>query len=808
MFKRGMRVGAALVMIFVGCGSGGGTLQAATSKPTPAAPRVALFAEPTFPHFNVPATTSPQRVKVALATAGVPADLLDAAALADPQRFNRRRYAALVMPYGNVYPEAAFANLRAFHHAGGNLILSAVPFTHAVRRTENEGWRDVGHNADTALFGSEGIGVGGFLPSASGKAVIAPGDPLGLKGMKIDWGGGDRVQPLDTKTLPPTVAVEPALVVGTQPLATLLVHNGGPFKGAVDVWTTQGAAGSDKVNAWLTEQLLARGTLASLARSGQLPRAQMAKAWNALNRLPRPHLYANLTLPKMKRPYPTLQPKQNPPARHLLVADAQKLSHDEQLLLATLQGLVNRTQPRIYLIWREDDRFWLDEMVKRGQTDAPTPVADPLSLLKTFRSSYQGAVVPDPKVNFSPALAANIAAVDNLLIATPKLAKRLDIPVKEDLRGRFKDNAEALRYLRTTLLPRLNPFLAICLDPPLLGAQMDYIIANKGVTFWITGPRAQDRPGANMQDELEEVEALLAAMPLNAVVHGFWWHGEGIGLDEGPGVALGSRFGKITTVSDYVANYSVTSGVPLPALKQKPQPPTPPLDRSKVYIALTVSDGDNLVTWRDFFRGQFNDPLHGTFPIAWGMAPSLIDVSPVQAQWFYDHAAPTDEFICDVSGAGYIDNTEWATALKDRRGALASFGQLTEDYMKRMDMKTVRFMRPGVTDILEAGQVMKGVDFFMPDYGNGGIHDYARLTYTLPTGQAVFRALTDSGAEGRARQIRERVGTTRPAFVNAFVTNWGMSLAEIKAMLDALGPEVVAVTPSQLNALYRQSRKP
>jgi hypothetical protein len=33
-----------------------------------------------------------------------------------------------------------------------------------------------------------------------------------------------------------------------------------------------------------------------------------------------------------------------------------------------------------------------------------------------------------------------------------------------DLRGKFKDNAEAYRYLRTDVFPGLDPFLTISLD--------------------------------------------------------------------------------------------------------------------------------------------------------------------------------------------------------------------------------------------------------------------------------------------------------------------------------------------------------
>ena len=774
-----------------------------------AAPRVAVFSQAGFPVYGVPSDLSPKQIAADLRTAGVSADPLDVKALADPAQLNVKTYAAVILPYGNSYPQVAFANLRAFHQAGGCLVLSGIPFTHAVAADAQGEWKDLGHDSAPALFGADGIGVGGFRGGPAGKALIPANDPLALTGLKLDWGFGEDAQALDPATLPVGVQVLPILTAGGQPTSALLVHKGDAFAGAVDVWTAT-AFRDESLKAYVMEQLLTRGTVAALAQKGVLPPTGKTTALAALDTLPHPRIYAGLTLPTPPRPYPTLQPKTPPPARHLYVADVRHLTHDEQLLLTSLQGLVNRTQPRIYLVASDDDSFWLQAMQDQGQTGAPLPVSDPMTLLKTFKSAYKGAVVADPKVYLSPCIAVDIAGIDSLVIATPELAARLGLTVKNDLRGKFKNDADALHYARTTLLPRLNPYLCLCLDPPLLGSQVDDIIAARGMAFWITGPKAQDRPGADEAAERAEIEATFAQMPLGAVVRGFWWHGDGVGIDETPGVSLGSRFGKITTVSDYVANYSVLSGVPIPALKQKTQPPAPKYDSTKVYLALTMSDGDNLCTWRGYFRQYFTDPLHGTFPIGWGMAPSLIDVSPTLARWYYDHAAPTDEFLCDVSGAGYIYPPDFATALKDRPGATAGFYGLTQTYMDRMDMKTVRLMNVRTEDIAGVGADLPGVAFLMPDYGTQGGDSYSHFTYTLPTtGQPVFRAVSfGPGAQKLADQVRGSVGATRPAFVNAFVWNWGSKLSDIRDMLANLGPDYVAVTPSQLNALYRQAHAP
>lgn len=936
------------------------------------AQRVAVFAQPGFPFYGVNPSVAPQQIAADLRAAGLGADLLDADALAQPDRFNAQRYAAVVLPYGNTYPVDAFANLRGFHRAGGSLITTGIPFTHgaarrAVRdwdatpnwgpavhlapgsgprpganalriRTDTDRWTgvssprfaaragdvvnasvavrdagsaplppakspaddqllvrfydargtflsqqgtligpapqvwktfsvrvtspprgaradlslqmnrggrrflaadfaarvnerpvslpnadlsqtraaflDLGHEDAPARWGPNGIGIGGFAgpgnPDRPTPVRVSPGDPLRLARLFA----GRPVVPqrpapqwLDPASVPKGVRIVPAVGEPARPLVALVVHENDAFKGAIDAWTFRAAEGERE--AFDTRQLLARATVAALARRGLLSPAKQTVAFRAFDKFTLPRVYANLTLPAPARRYATFQPKMPPPARHLYVADVRKLSADEKLVLISLQGIVNRKQPRVYLLFDDDDRVWLDEMQRQKETDAPVPVADPWSLIKTFRAELGGTVLCDPKVYVSPCVAVSLAGADDLLVAkTPELAARIALPVKEDLRGRFKDDAHALHYLRTQVAPRLDPYLTCSLDPAVYHqGGLDSIIASRGSAFWITGPQAQHLPGANQAGELDEIKAMFAQMPLGAVVRGFWWHGDGIGLQESDGVALGSRFGKITLVSDLITNLSVHSGVRADRLVQKPRPAAPPLDRNKVYLAFTMSDGDNLCTWRGYFRRYFDDPVRGTIPVGWGMGPTIIDLAPVWARWYYEQATPNDEFICDVSGVAYMYPPSWATALANRNAAFRYFYDRTQEYMGRMDMNTVRLMDVRADDIARVGALLPTVRFLLPDYGFAGPTSYRALTYDLPTGQSVFRAVTSgSGPENLARQIRQRAGATRPAFVNAFIWNWGSSLSDLKKTLEVLGPDYVAVTPSQLNTLYRKSR--
>ncbi|MBW3625178.1 MAG: hypothetical protein KY468_17410 [Armatimonadetes bacterium] len=92
-------------------------------------------------------------------------------------------------------------------------------------------------------------------------------------------------------------------------------------------------------------------------------------------------------------------------------------------LLAALQGIVNRRRPRLYLFYTrefgvETDRFWFDWL--RGEDGWLSradvkPLGDLESALKSFRRSYKGLVVYDPKVPATSNVASTAAGVESLL---------------------------------------------------------------------------------------------------------------------------------------------------------------------------------------------------------------------------------------------------------------------------------------------------------------------------------------------------------------------------------------------------------
>ncbi|MGC9329956.1 MAG: GxGYxYP domain-containing protein, partial [Candidatus Hinthialibacter sp.] len=121
--------------------------------------------------------------------------------------------------------------------------------------------------------------------------------------------------------------------------------------------------------------------------------------------------------------------------------------YDETLLVASLQGLVNREEPRLYIRYNAaPDDFWKKRMTEPGGwlSGRSFVQIDQLEeLLRHFAGSYQGAVVWDEAVPATSNAAATIAGCDNLLsirydqnpqsVYQRFIASGLQIPVQKRL---------------------------------------------------------------------------------------------------------------------------------------------------------------------------------------------------------------------------------------------------------------------------------------------------------------------------------------------------------------------------------------
>ncbi len=521
------------------------------------------------------------------------------------------------------------------------------------------------------------------------------------------------------------------------------------------------------------------------------------------------------------------------PARKLIVVDCHDASPDEHLLLMSLQGLVNREKPRIYLIpnsrWIGDksheppehrrDEFWLAWLRKRRLVldterisgDA-TGIAD---LLTRFAHSYRGAVVPDPDLPVSNNIAISIAGVEDLLVCTAALAENYHLQLKIDLRGRFAMNHQAMEWVWQTYRSKLNHQILATGHPKSHHAlpwafPVDYYIQNRVFVFWVTGVESLGSRKCNAKQEKAVIERILADLPPCIPVCGFTWAGTNEGMGEFEGVKMISEWGDVL-IAIGIPNLSVHTGYHLSRLRQRPSRRiSPRLDRSKTYVTLTTSDGDALGTFYNYHVDWFLAGRNRHFPIGIGVGPGAIDLIPAIADWYYDQATPTNEFFCDVSGIGYMYPEHFANRRPNRDAVVLEFLSWTDRYMARMDQHGLRPYQGDKQWLDLCSDRLSRLRYLVPGYGaeNGDSNASSRTRSGLPVFNAVTPLVEVSNEKAFISAIDKAAAVGQPAFLNGFVNitldNWTFLYA-LPDIIKKLGDRYVFVTPSELADLYLQS---
>src|SRR5882762_11488276 len=135
------------------------------------------------------------------------------------------------------------------------------------------------------------------------------------------------------------------------------------------------------------------------------------------------------------RMIPTFQAVQ-----HLDVYDLRGATYEVELAATTCVGILNRPQPRVYLIVSGDDDYWLRQLFPSlVQTVAPqTSNAVLNALLDRYHSDLRGLIIYDPDLIDTINVATTLAGQRDGMVVSPTLAQDLQriysLPVLADLR--------------------------------------------------------------------------------------------------------------------------------------------------------------------------------------------------------------------------------------------------------------------------------------------------------------------------------------------------------------------------------------
>ena len=498
-------------------------------------------------------------------------------------------------------------------------------------------------------------------------------------------------------------------------------------------------------------------------------------------------------------------------ATTLDVADVSRLHGDDQLLLTTLQGVVNRRRPRLYFNY---DAGGVDLRWLTGTGADVTRHDNALDLIGRYRGEVRGAVLHDPEVPDSVNVATTLAGLENAVAATAEQASRYGLKVVADLRGRFADDPQAVyRWQLDNLFPRCAHTLLAGL-PPTRTVKVDGVrwreiarepnrvrdSSNREVRTFDLSPELAGTDGAflRFQDSLgddgwgasvgrvtvradgqeiasfapgTDAEAPYLFDGLNSSLGGdanrfcdgggyfvyrltapagttrltvdvdLWnqylvtatttaptrvepfpyfrdyavasramvvwlppsgatgalldevfgrvepttpycgWFSNDVAGEWG-GVDRASQHGVQVVPADYYMNGTVHAGTRA-KVSDRVRPRPPATLRNRVYLTLTVGEGDNIQYCQRRMRDLWDDPARGQVPVNWTVSPLLADIGPALLAHYQRTATANDLLISGPSGAGYTYPGSWP------REALDAYTRLTGRFLRRTGMDLV-----------------------------------------------------------------------------------------------------------------------
>lgn len=355
----------------------------------------------------------------------------------------------------------------------------------------------------------------------------------------------------------------------------------------------------------------------------------------------------------------------------LMAVDVTRTNSDVKTMMAGLQGIVNRKQPRLLVLndgWKSQK--WPEDMGLEY-----TIIDDHYEVIEKYKDEIKGLIVWDRKQRDTINLATSLAGLDDCLIVTEKLAETLtaepyNFEIKHNLVGQFKDKYEVYDYMYENVWPRTTKRVIFGLSPAATGGHLahlrDLAVAAKGIVLWLD-PKLDTLYLDKFFDEIDPVDTYYCG----------WW------TSEGDGIKYASEHGVPTIPSDYYENYTVYAGMSreldIPTVPKKPEL------ENKFYIAFAFSDGDNIQYVEHHMKDHRNmwpSKKRGEVPIAWTCSSALLDAGPQILNYYYRTATDNDMLVAGPSGLGYTDIQRW-TSQDAGDEALAKYARLTDSYFRR-----------------------------------------------------------------------------------------------------------------------------
>lgn len=372
-----------------------------------------------------------------------------------------------------------------------------------------------------------------------------------------------------------------------------------------------------------------------------------------------------------------------PPAATVKTLDmnSASLSGEERVMFSTLQGIINRSQPRILLYNHNEEPKATWPNAHNLKTSAVRSTA-PYQMVKLFKDEIEGLVLYSNALSEHYSnLAATVAGLGRLLPVTPEIRAKLiangmDFPVVEDFTELTMTKAlDIYTYLYDNYWSRCNHRLLVSIRPAIPYVH-DIAAACGSACVWLD-PRVSAE-SALLDKMLQDLT------PGRDIVLG--WYPE-----ERSGVGAATKFGLSTVPADFFENTTVYSAVNVPVCIP-PVPKRPKLE-NKVYAAVYISDGDNIQYCQHAMAKIFEQSARGKMAFNWTVSPSLADISPSMLNYYYGKATANDCFVSGPSGLGYAmpydAHNKKYYGRQSTTKIIAPYTGLTQRYLEKTGLRVV-----------------------------------------------------------------------------------------------------------------------
>ncbi|MHA1799218.1 MAG: GxGYxYP domain-containing protein [Candidatus Helarchaeota archaeon] len=486
---------------------------------------------------------------------------------------------------------------------------------------------------------------------------------------------------------------------------------------------------------------------------------------------------------------------------NLSAFDVRGESYESQLLLTTLQGLVNRKNVSLYLIYRDSDEFWLQQLNQTsGINFTMLNYPSYWNVVEKFNDSINGLIIYDPELLASVNVATFLAGVYNCVVIQEDLLSNFSAiginNVVFDFRNKFSSRVELYSWAWNIYGQNATKKMVSSLDPKQTYFR-DYIVAAKVFTFFLSsGPFG---PSA----EINLMKQILSNYPQNTPVFG-WFTDPGGALGEYESVKILSRIG-LYSLCAAIPDLTVFSSVSTTPIQQKKvtfNASTYPIE-NKVYVTVVVSDGDNVNYCADRLQQYWQDPNRGSIPIGITLEPAMFKIFPTNLKFYYQSATSNEYFLAGPSGAGYC--------YVDMNPAFSSYLNQSKYALDQANMQQVWLLNGYEGYQLQYSKEILNA-YTSPNCNLSGIYlnynDFpAELNYIIndvPVFQSIF-VERENELVGKLQALR-LANPFCPIFAFIGFWAWDFSFSKLKSTADQLGIDFVFLRPDHFTQLYVKSQ--